>query len=158
MITPEQKRQALEAIAAKHDGILRPEDVVMEAASPDHPLHDQFEWSDQNAAHSYRVDQARTLIRSVKVETKTTTRTLSTVYYVRDPNATADQGGYVNLPRLKTDAELGAAALVQEFSRAAAALVRARDLACALGLDVSIDDVIERVEKMADAVPMQKAA
>lgn len=43
--------------------------VVVEAATPeDAPLHSRFEWNDRVAGHKYRLDQARELIRSVRVE------------------------------------------------------------------------------------------
>jgi hypothetical protein len=42
--------------------------VVVEEATPaDAPLHDQFEWDDAEAAHHHRLNQARQLIRSVKI-------------------------------------------------------------------------------------------
>ncbi len=47
---------------------LTPADVVEEAASIDSPLHPFFEWDDSEAARKFRLDQARTLIRSVKVK------------------------------------------------------------------------------------------
>ena len=55
--------QALRAIAAKHGNILRAEDVLTEAKSPKHILHSQFEWDDGEAAHQWRLNQARNLIR-----------------------------------------------------------------------------------------------
>ena len=58
----------LERIAAQHEGLLRPEDVVTEATATDHPLHEHFEWDNTAAAHQYRLDQARALIRSVRIE------------------------------------------------------------------------------------------
>lgn len=48
-------------------GFLTPAVVVDEAANPKHPLHDRFEWDDQEAAREYRLVQAGALIRSVKL-------------------------------------------------------------------------------------------
>ena len=43
-------------------------ELVLEAATPDeHPLHDEFTWDDTEAAHNYRLNEARSLIRSVKI-------------------------------------------------------------------------------------------
>lgn len=50
-------------IAAKYGGIVKPEIVVQEAADEDSPLHDCFCWDDTEAAHKYRVWQARQLLR-----------------------------------------------------------------------------------------------
>lgn len=58
---------ALEDMASRRGGALRPEEVVEEAASPAHPLHPYFEWDDSAAADRYRVQQARQMIASVRV-------------------------------------------------------------------------------------------
>lgn len=63
----EVKEEALKAIYKKH-GILKPSDVVEEAADEDHPLHQYFQWDDTKAAHEYRLWQARELIVSVRIE------------------------------------------------------------------------------------------
>lgn len=56
----------LQTIYNEH-GELLPE-TVLEAARPaSSPLHAYFEWDDARAAHEHRLDQARRLIRSVKV-------------------------------------------------------------------------------------------
>lgn len=53
----------LKRIAEEHDGELRAGDVV-EAAKPESsPLHSQFDWEDTEAAHKWRLHQARNLIR-----------------------------------------------------------------------------------------------
>lgn len=56
-------REELERIARKHNGILRPADVVGEARDPRNILHDVFEWDDTVAAEAYRIEQAKQLIR-----------------------------------------------------------------------------------------------
>lgn len=61
-------RKALASILKKNGGkLLKPEDVLDEAAHPDHPLHREFEWDDGIAAAMHRMTQARTLIRSIPV-------------------------------------------------------------------------------------------
>jgi hypothetical protein len=52
-------------LAAEHN--LTTESVVEEARSADSPLHPAFEWDDPRAAHQYRLDQARHLIRALVV-------------------------------------------------------------------------------------------
>jgi len=54
----------LRAIAAKHEGRLHAEEVVKAARSQNSPLHDKFMWDDTEAAHQYRLEQARHLIRT----------------------------------------------------------------------------------------------
>lgn len=48
-------------------GKLTPHAVVSVAADPGHPLHSRFEWDDAVAGPKYREQQARELIRSVRV-------------------------------------------------------------------------------------------
>ena len=59
-------RDELLAVRERH-GWLTPEAVVGEARSPQHPLHHEFEWDDAIAAHEHRLEQARELIRSVRI-------------------------------------------------------------------------------------------
>jgi len=59
-------REQLLVIREKR-GSLTPQAVVDEARSPDHPLHDRFEWDDAVAGEHWRREQAHELIRSVKV-------------------------------------------------------------------------------------------
>jgi hypothetical protein len=59
----DQVREELEAIRSHHGGILRAEDVVEFARDETTALHRQFEWDDTEAAHQYRLEQARRVIR-----------------------------------------------------------------------------------------------
>lgn len=56
----------LESIRSR-DGNITPEAVVDEAISPESAMHSEFEWNDNEAAKQYRLDQARSLIRSIEV-------------------------------------------------------------------------------------------
>jgi hypothetical protein len=49
-----------------------PAAVVEEASSPDHPLHDRFEWNDSIAGAKFRLSQAAAMIRSVRLVYKET--------------------------------------------------------------------------------------
>lgn len=64
---PQRIGEALEAIRLEHAGELHPQAVVDGARPPESPLHRYFEWNDQRAAEAFRVDQARALIRSIRV-------------------------------------------------------------------------------------------
>jgi hypothetical protein len=55
-------------IQAANDGLLTAR-VIVEAATPEeHPLHGFFEWDDAAAGAKYRIQQARALVRVVRVE------------------------------------------------------------------------------------------
>ena len=53
----------LQQSVAQHNGMLRPEDVVEFAKSPATALHTCFTWDDTQAAHNWRLVQARQIIR-----------------------------------------------------------------------------------------------
>ncbi len=71
-MNPKAQRQAairdeLTRLACEADGELRPEAVVEAARPEDSPLHHSFTWDDSIAAHKWRLEQARALIRAVVV-------------------------------------------------------------------------------------------
>ena len=69
---PQVIGEALDRIRMDAGGELEPKRVVGAARDARHPLHPHFEWNDKVAAESYRVDQARNLIRIVRVVDETT--------------------------------------------------------------------------------------
>ena len=64
---PQVIGEALDQIRVASGGELQPIAVVDAARALDHPLHSHFEWDDSIAAESYRVSQARAIIRIVRV-------------------------------------------------------------------------------------------
>jgi hypothetical protein len=58
-------KEELQAIA--EGGVLHPADVIAAARNPNSAMHGQFEWDNSEAAEAYRLQQARALIRRVKV-------------------------------------------------------------------------------------------
>lgn len=68
---PQTIGRALERITKEAGGELTPSAVVADAKNNRSPLHRFFEWDDRKAAEHYRLDQARSLIRSVHVEVDT---------------------------------------------------------------------------------------
>lgn len=139
-------------------GHVTPEHVVDAARAPDHVWHHRFTWDDSVAAHRYRVDQARTLIRSVRYEIRVENRVLSSVAYVHDPDAAADEQRYVSVARIATDEDRARSALITEFTRVASMLRRARDLAAVLGLSDKIADALDTIEGMALALRVPSEA
>lgn len=156
--TSEETRQALEEIATKHNGVLKAEDVVMAAAAPEHPLHDRFEWDDAKAGHAYRVEQARGIIRRVRMDYQIEERKIRSVVYVSNPENKTHEAGYLPVTRGLTDRELAISITAQEFGRALAALERARKVASVLQLDAPIEDIEARLRDLARAVPALKVA
>lgn len=62
---PQKIGTALAKIAEQQKGRLTPPAVVEAARDTRNPLHKHFEWNDALAAESFRLEQARMLIRSV---------------------------------------------------------------------------------------------
>jgi hypothetical protein len=65
---PQVIGEALAKITADAGGKLTPHAVVNAARSDRHPLHRHFEWDDAVAAEHFRLDQARSIIRVVRIE------------------------------------------------------------------------------------------
>ena len=59
-------REQLQEIRSKH-GKLTPVLVVDEARDESSPLHHHFDWDNDDAAESWRKEQARLLIKSVRI-------------------------------------------------------------------------------------------
>jgi hypothetical protein len=123
-------------------GKLDPEVVVKVARRKAHPLHGYFEWDDKKAAHAHRIDQARALIREVKVEVRTSVTQVTAVSYVRDPSSLSRQRGYVALHTIPTASDRAREVIRQEMVRVEGALSRARAVAVAVGLEDDQDIMI----------------
>lgn len=135
----------LAKIAEENGGNLTPDAVLEDARSKKSPLHDQFEWNDGEAAHKYRLDQARTLIRSVRVEVVTEEKTVSVVRYLRNPEMPNKAQGYADVVVIRDSTELARDALRTEFARARALFDRAEALAVAFSMDAEIRELRQRV-------------
>lgn len=59
--------EALDGIAVAHGGRLKPEDVVAAAAERKSKLNRFFTWDDAEAGKMWRLEEARSLIRSVEI-------------------------------------------------------------------------------------------
>ena len=65
-LDPETTYKELEKISESSG--LTPNAVLEAAKSPTSPLHGYFDWDDNSAANKFRIGQAQTLIRSIKIE------------------------------------------------------------------------------------------
>ena len=128
------------------DGTITAQAVVDDARDPSSPLHDHFEWDDDKAAHAFRINQARELIRSVRLVITNRESVVRTVAYVRDPNKAAHDGGYVSTFRLRKSPDDARAALMAELARADSAMDRAMEVARSLGLEKQVGEVIAALE------------
>jgi len=135
------------------NGRLTPEQVVEAATDKKHPLHGEFEWNNKKAGHLYRMEQARTLIRSVRLVRGEGASVVREIAYVRDQSKGNRDQGYISVPRLRNEKENARESVLYEFTRACSALARAREVAFCLGLQ----DEIERLCRSVDDVRKQVA-
>ena len=117
--------------------VLTPEQVVEAARDPASPLHEEFEWDDTEAGHKWRLNQARTLIRSVRVTIQVQNVPVPTIAYIHDPEA--DGQGYRHVSQVRNDAEVAQRALAREINRVGSSAARARDIALGLGLSGQVE-------------------
>lgn len=90
----------------KRDGLIRPTDVVEAAQDENSPLHDCFTWDDGEAAHQYRLIEARNLIRVyVQVLPKDDTKTVP-VFVSLTTDRTKPGGGYRALADVMSSEQL----------------------------------------------------
>lgn len=141
----------LEKIRAKAQGVLTPDDVVKDARSASSPLHSHFTWDDSEAAHQFRLEQARTLIRNVRVEVSTSTVTMAAPFYIRDPRCGTQQG-YASVAEIKTDRQVSADALKMEIARVIGVYERAASIAEELGLSSHLEQAINAARSLQQVV------
>ncbi len=137
----------LARITKRNHGVLTPDAVLEDAQDEDSPLHNQFTWDDSEAAHQWRLEQARVLIRSVRVEVQTESRTVSTVRYVRHPEAGREQG-YADVMTIRTREDLAREALRRELAAAKALFDRCESLADAFDMRDEVVGLRNRVIEM----------
>ena len=146
-ISRKELNAEIERLYKMHNGIT-PNLIVEVAKNPNSILHGYFEWDDRKAGHSFRLQQARHLITSVKVNIITDTKMISAVSYVRDPRLPSDQQGYISVGTLKTDKDLAKESIKYEFHRAYAHLHRAKTHAEILGMEDQVSALLNTLEEV----------
>lgn len=132
---------ALEAVRLKSGGILKPADVVDDARPVDAVLHPAFEWDDAVAAERHREDQARLLIRSVRVIIAERPDDGPRRTYVHVE--TQDDSAYVTTARALSEPELRAQVISKAKADLASFRARYRDLTELSEIFAAIDKVLE---------------
>ena len=150
--TREAIRVRLDELTTLNNGRITPEIVVADAKDKDSPLHGQFNWNVDEAAYQHWIDTARGVIRSVYVELIEETRVLRVPAYLRDPSADSSEQGYVQTVRIRSERDNARAAVLYEFTRARAAMQRAKDIAEALAIDDAVEDIIVRIDTVRGSI------
>lgn len=92
----------LQRIAAANGDLLLPEKVVEAARDKESPLHDRFDWEDSEAAHKWRLHQARNLI-NVTVQYLPGVKTNAPTKVFVSLHADRKEGGYRTLVNVLGD-------------------------------------------------------
>ena len=133
------------------NGRITKEFIVAAAKKKSSPLHDYFDWDDKKAAHKHRLEQAGELLR-IRVEVVNDEIRFTVPSHVRDPACLPHEQGYRSTVKIRTDEDAKREVLVKEFSAAASALQRARDLAAFFEIAEEVDSAREIVLTMKDRV------
>lgn len=97
----------LNEIAKLNDGILRPEDVIEYARNKNTELHSRFNWDDDEAAHLWRLHQARNLIRIVVSYEKHSGK-ICRAWVSLSPDRDGSGGGYRSMVTVLSNEEMRA--------------------------------------------------
>jgi hypothetical protein len=127
-VRPDVAYKELERIRLTYGG-LRPDTIVDESEAEDAPLHPAFEWDDSAAGRSFRLIQARTLVRAVTV---TSGKDAQRSVYVHVQRADGADGAYEPMDIVVTHPDRFAVALaelVRRLQSAEEAVEELRDLA-----------------------------
>ena len=140
----------LAELTEQGNGRLTPEAVVRDAEDPLSPLHAKiFAESEQEAAYQRRLELARQLIRSVRVNVTIDHRSVSVVGYVHDPATHAS--GYVPTASLVNERERALEVVLREFHRVEAIITRSREIATVLGLREELEAMLNNLQQFVDA-------
>lgn len=143
MISMADKRAALEALADQ-EGNIKPEDVVDAVRyNPNHPLYDEFDWDQERAAYSTWVARARALIASVRVVVITSPPIKPSDLpppraFVRDPDKSRKETGYVAISSLRDDRERSIRVLAQRLADLEGRVVEMLSIARHLGIEAEL--------------------
>lgn len=148
----EQKLAVAERLSQimQRDGRVTPEAVVDDAKDPSSPFHSTiFREDDAEAAYQHRLELARGLIRSVRVNVTVDNRVVSVVGYVHDPSSSPS--GYVPTASLVNERERAVAVILREFARVEGIISRSREIADVLGLRVELEGMLDNLRTFVEA-------
>lgn len=134
-------------------GAIKPGDVVREAEQKGSSLHDYFTWDDKVAGQKYREDEARQIIRSIRIikpEIKLSDQPVVRAIFSVDPHdkETSFQGtSYINFGRVMARKEYRDQVLATAHNELIEWERRYRHLLDFFGAEASIDTLKKGIEK-----------
>lgn len=138
----------------KTDGIIRPDDVVAAAQDEGSALHSWFEWDDGEAAHNYRLEQARKLLRVyVVTETPESNPVRALVSLTTDRR---NGGGYRTVADVMSDDVLRERMLLDALTQLRNMQERYRNLQALSGVWKAVDAAEAKISASAKKAPATK--
>jgi hypothetical protein len=131
---------------------LTPSEVVRLAEPPSSPLHDCFTWNDEEAAHKYRLDQARELISTFELTVTINRIELQVNQFVRDPSKDSQDQGYVAIVSIEPESEMAREFVLKELTVARTYVERTRRYSAMLGVDKDIGHLSDRLDQVASSL------
>jgi hypothetical protein len=136
-----QKAAFIRALADS-SGRIEPETVIEAARPPESILHDEFEWDIETAARTTWLEQARGLIRYVRLQVTIERQTIIAPFYIPDPQRKPKSKTYLELSTAIGQRELAMKILEDEVERITSAVERARAVALVLGIGPDLDGML----------------
>jgi|TARA_R100000458_G_C8244855_1_gene223046 hypothetical protein len=116
-LDPQPIAERLEFLRQENGGSIRPDDVLEDAKNAESPLAVLFTNSIENDAYEYRLQIARTVINSVRVEViNKETKALDTEYAFVNVRDVDNSHKYVSLDTVRTDVDIHAR-VIEEAER-----------------------------------------
>lgn len=147
------------AACANTDGVVHAQAVVDAARDEASPLHGHFEWDDSIASEQYRLIQARSLIRRIKMTVTVQNIPLRTNVYVSEPKQRkVSPGGYSRLLDVRSDEERSRDLVIDEMNRAVSSLTRAKTIAKVLGAEDAIENLESQTRSLMYSISQEPIA
>lgn len=91
----------LERLSKKHQGRITPEIVLKEATKNKNPLHKYFDWDNDRAAHQWRIQQTRYMIRSIEVQIGNEETVIVRKFYSLEDDEDGGEVTYIDVDVIK---------------------------------------------------------
>jgi hypothetical protein len=137
-------------------GQLTPAKVLKDAASSTSPLHDLFEWDDNEAARQYRLNQARTLISSFEITVTINQVEVNVQEFVRDPSKDSETQGYVKVTSIQSESDEAREFIRRELLTARSYVNKTEHFAAILGIQKDVRSLSNRLEQVAQSLSRKR--
>lgn len=124
---------------------ITPDLVIEDAKRKDSPLHALFTWDKSEAALNWLRQEARAVIGAVMLHVTVNEVRLNTVRYVRDPDVKGNEQGYRYVGAVARDPATARQAIINELTRMAGSMQRARELSVVLNMQADFDELVARI-------------